>query len=274
MNRSFVLIDGFPQQKEHAVLSINDRGFLYGHGVFTTMRVQEGLVLHWESHKKRLINDCSLMAISPPSLKLEDCHRLIALNHAEKGLWKLKIIVTAGENDQNLAFGNSRKGTAFLFLDPYHLTKTSGWTLASQKLPRSPLLSRCKSLSYAENAWLLGVAKEKGADDLLICDEAGHVLETAIASIFWIVHQNLFFPSLDLPLLPGTTLSLLCHKIKQAGFHAQEAKAALSEVPPDAVWYASNALRGVVPILSIDGIQKPLNKALEKELQQLLGYRE
>jgi branched-subunit amino acid aminotransferase/4-amino-4-deoxychorismate lyase len=52
--------------EEQAVLSVFDRGFLYGDGLFETMRVVRGKPLHWTGHIERLQRGAEFLRIRMP----------------------------------------------------------------------------------------------------------------------------------------------------------------------------------------------------------------
>ena len=52
------------------LISANDRGLFYGDGVFRTMLVSEGKLLHWQRHYNKLQHDCSVLGIECPSMQI------------------------------------------------------------------------------------------------------------------------------------------------------------------------------------------------------------
>ncbi len=223
--------------------------------IFTTLRVQEGLPINWKAHQERLEDNCKQLNVIFPAISLEEICLFISLKQAQKGIWKLKISITADSYE--------------VTLEPFHDQDQAGWTLSTIKMARCPQLSKIKSVSNAENLSLLR-KKNTQTNDICICDEQGYVLETSIAALFWVVGKTLYYPSLKLPLLPSTSLKMLRLK---SGFKTEECINTISEIPFEAKWYAVNALRGVIPILAIDSIAKPVDRNLEAQLQECLGIK-
>ncbi len=76
------------------VLPINDRGLLYGDGVFETVAVRFGRPLHWDIHITRLQKGCQRLGIVPPAQGLLTREASICCGSADRAV--LKVIVTRG----------------------------------------------------------------------------------------------------------------------------------------------------------------------------------
>ncbi|MDP3515935.1 MAG: aminodeoxychorismate lyase [Pseudohongiella sp.] len=76
-------------------VSSQDRGFLYGDGLFETVRCRHGRLLFWQQHRQRLISGCARLAISFDASEL-DCLGSDLTPHAPSADCILKIIVTRG----------------------------------------------------------------------------------------------------------------------------------------------------------------------------------
>lgn len=247
----YAWINGVSVTAQDAHLSVYDRGFQYGHGVFTTLRVLNGRFLNWNLHLQRLKVNCHSLSIPYKEINKESVIAFLDAHQALTGSWKLKIILTASSN-------------VIFLLQEYVEEPHPMWKLKSYAVGRHPVLSKCKSLAYLENVWFLGEAKRNQVDNLLLTDEKGIVLETATSCVFWVVGNTLYTPDFDLPLLPSTALEGLLERIK--GYKVVFTRSKLDEIADDAVWFAANALRGVVPVLEIDGRSLRQDKALHEHL--------
>ena len=93
---NIVFLDGTFHFENEAFIPVNDRGFLFGDGVFTTIRVIEGQPECMEMHLERIQSHCRALNIVPPAIASNLIMELIKQNGAENGQWRLKIIVTGG----------------------------------------------------------------------------------------------------------------------------------------------------------------------------------
>jgi 4-amino-4-deoxychorismate lyase len=77
MRKNWVFLNGQFLLENQAYIPITDRGFLYGDGLFTTLRVQEGQIEFWDLHVERLRNQSQQMKIECPLLDVEWIKELI-----------------------------------------------------------------------------------------------------------------------------------------------------------------------------------------------------
>ena len=228
---NIVFIDGQFIDETKARVPVTNRGFLFGEGVFTTIRISDGVPEYLDRHLKRLTSHCIELGISYPSLQKETVHELIRLNHAEKGIWRLKVIVT---------------DSLLITIAPYKIQEHPVKLITYPK-PFSSPLAHLKTLSYLLRIHFKKYAEEHGVDDVLVKSPEGWILETAIANIFWEVDGEFFTPKKDLPLLQGVTLSALMEKL-----NIQEVLA--TEIPKSASVYTINSMQKVRPVIQIDEI--------------------
>lgn len=231
MAMNIVFIDGQFIDETKACVPVMNRGFLFGEGVFTTIRISDGAPEYLDRHFERLKSHCLELGISPPNLQKETILELIRLNHAEKGIWRLKVIIT-----DNL----------LITIAPYAIQECPVKLITYPK-PFSSPIAHLKTLSYLPRIHFKKYAEKQGFDDVLVKSPEGWILETAIANIFWEVDGEFFTPKRDLPLLQGVTLSVLMEK-----FNFQEVHAA--EIPRSASVYTINSMQKVRPVVQIDEI--------------------
>src|SRR5665213_1097209 len=126
---SFVFIDNKFVAEDEARVPVTDRGFLFGDGVFTSLRVNNGRVECYQAHLERLRKHCEILQIIPPKINTEDIVELFKLNKAHEGIWKFKIIVTGGEYDDGLALVLRPAGQLIMLLKPYDGTYQASYRL-------------------------------------------------------------------------------------------------------------------------------------------------
>src|ERR1700756_261441 len=91
---SIVYYNGQFLPEEAARIPCTDRGFLFGEGVFTTVRVQKGRAEWLTRHFERLKDHSRQLGIESPILDEKMVAQLIRENRAVDGIWRLKIVVT------------------------------------------------------------------------------------------------------------------------------------------------------------------------------------
>ncbi len=199
---------------EDANVSIYDRGFLFGDGVFTTAKVENGKIWNCKAHFKRLASQCKLLNIIPPKLSEDVLYELIEKNQAFNGLWKLKVIITGGVSSE-LTLSLRKFGTFLAMMEPYKQP------VGEAKICKYPFLieipnASIKSLSYLHRLMVKQYALDKGFDDAIVCSSEGWVLETAFSNLFWSEGGKVTTPQKTMPLLPGTYISSLPDCVEDA----------------------------------------------------------
>lgn len=229
---------------EHVQIPFNDRGFLFGDGIFTTIRVENGHPIALENHLKKLQAQARLLKIEFPLIDPAWVDQLIQHNEAQAGIWRLKIILTGG-GDEALHLKLNRRGQLIMTLKPYQGTHSQPVRLEDYPNPILSPLASLKTLSFLQRLQIKDYAIERGADDCLVRDAQGHILETAYANIFWIHGSGLYIPDPSLSYYFGVTLERVIAFVK----HLSLCYVKVKKIPPDAHPYLCNSMRGICPIV-------------------------
>lgn len=186
------------------VLTVEDRSFRFGDGIFDTILVVDGKLYDLPSHLTRLRNGLEHFRIAYDSSNLEQlCHDIVKKNNLQSGY--VRIIVSRGLNTEKaLGYkpGNPK---------PYAIVQTIEsaypafstirlWQSSYQLFYHIP----CKINSSMHYALALQEAVDNNCENALLTDANGNLCETASANIFWIKGNTLYTPSLELPMVPGT----------------------------------------------------------------------
>ncbi len=262
---SVAFLNGSFGRLEELAISLLDRGFLFGEGVFTTMRLKEGLVENISRHLSRLEEHCRALRIIPPLVEKEAIRELAARNQAEAGTWRLKAIVTRGAGE-NFGLRAKAQGAFALTLEHSRPVPKSPYRLGVYPFPVSRPTAHLKSLGYLDRQAIKQFAEERGCQEALTFGADGSILEGAFSNIFWIVGNTLFTPSFSLPLLKGTYLSSVIEGALKMGFQIAETKSRLEEMEPCAKIFVCNSMIGLKSVASIDSSEFGLDPELESSL--------
>lgn len=268
----YVYLNGEYILENEASISINDRGFLFGDGVFSTLKVDEGKIEFFKPHVKRLAASCRELNIEMPVLDKGLIEQLILLNNAQKSLWRLKIILTGGDSNE-LSLG-LRKGSLLITLKPEMAPKNEALKIIFFPQPLYELSSKIKTLAYFDRLRIKQYALDNGFDDALTIDQYGNLLETSFSNVFWINGTEIYFPDPSLPLLQGVTLTELISSLKDHGFVIRPEKNSFNNLPENAYFFTINAIQGILPIVCIEDRIFPLDLSLLHKLQQALKERQ
>lgn len=204
---SWVYLNGEIVSEAEAFVPIKDRGFLFGDGVFTTCRVDNGTVVHWNLHSERLFSQCASLNIDPPNIDIDLVNQLIEKNQAIEGTWRLKVLITGGSSSE-LGLPRRRFGTFLVTLELFQVPERPA-RVCLYPAPIDLPLAKMKTLSYLHRLMVKQYAIDQGVDDAIVCSAEGFVMESAFSNLFWMEGEDTVIPDLSLPLLPGTHLSSL-----------------------------------------------------------------
>jgi branched-subunit amino acid aminotransferase/4-amino-4-deoxychorismate lyase len=271
-------INGDFTKKEISVL---DQGFLYGFGLFETMRVYEGTVFSVEKHLDRLYAGAKALEWSlpwtPGELMIEIKRSVELLPCADL---YLRLTVSKG----NDIHGNTPPSFMIL-VRPYDVLPVDcyerGWSLVtvSTRKNSTSLLSRLKSLNYLDNILAKQEAKLKSADEGLFLNELGYVAEGTISNIFLSVKDTLITPSLSTGILNGITRQVVLDIAKNQGIVCEERYLTLDELVLAEEIFCTNSLLEIMPVTSLNahavGIGKsgPMTEILSRQYSLLVGRK-
>ncbi|MFH0811426.1 MAG: aminotransferase class IV [Pseudomonadota bacterium] len=191
-------------------ISVFDRGFLFGDGIFTTIRVENSVPLFLSHHIKRLRSSCHFFGIE---LVDPDFQGIIAQLLKRNGLRnaRVKIIINRGVDFNNLIYNYQAKSpTVAVIMYPLDPSPSHPIKLCiSKELRGNEVIYHHKTTSYLQNLYYKTIARERGFDDCIILNWEKLVCETSTANLFVIVDQKIITPPQELPLLNGIMRQLL-----------------------------------------------------------------
>ena len=170
-------------------VSLDDRGLLYGDGVFRTMRLQEGQVQHWPRHYRKLHQDCDVLDIACPQAVLLQDELQHLSRHQPDGI--AKIIITRGVQ-QNRGYTPSPNPvpTRILILFPapdipsHFATQGIRLRLCDLRLSQQPRLAGIKHLNRLENVLAAAEWNDPQIAEGLLLDTAGNVIGGTRSNLF------------------------------------------------------------------------------------------
>ena len=234
-----------------AVVSVADRGFTSGDGVFETLKVVNGAPFAVTRHLARLQTSAEIVGIPMPeeALVRTALNQTVDANVDRLGpLGRARITLTAGVGTA----GFTRSGTTptlVITVDPQpaHPAAARVVTVPWPHNERA-LLVGAKATSYAENLAILERVRAAGADEALLQDTQGRLCEGTTCNVIVALGGRLITPSLATGCLGGVTRSL----ILEWGLAVEEdiAMAALSEATEVLL---SSSTRNMVPVTMLDG---------------------
>ena len=274
-------IDGKMVDFKDAKVSIFNRGFLYGDGLFESMRSYNGKIFKPEEHLARLYRSLGAIDIKIPYLKEEitgALYRLLRANGLRDAY--IRINVTRGEGRLAIGSRGIFKPTVIIFakpLTPYpkgmYEKGINAKVVCIRTNELSPI-SRIKSLSFLNNILARQEAMRKGFDEAILMNTRGHVAEAATSSVFLVRGDRLITPSLASGILPGVTRRVVLRLAGEAGLKAGEASISYKELTGADEVFLTNSLFEVMPVVKVDGRKIGRGTVGAKTALLAAGYKE
>ncbi|MDH7479033.1 MAG: aminotransferase class IV [Syntrophomonadaceae bacterium] len=266
-------------------LKINDRGLLYGDGLFETIRVYQGRPFSRRQHCARLADGCKALKITYPEPEIEiGTAAVLKENRLVEG--SLKIIITRGESSKGLLDSQILKPSVVITAKagtPYSaLLYKRGFRAVTVSFPRNHLspLARLKSLNYLENILGRREASAAGADEGVFLNLLGEVTEGTASNIFFVFNESIVTPPQESGLLPGITRATVISLARQLGIPCIEKTVLPSDFKRAEEIFLTSSLLEIMPLVILDGhpvskgqpgpITEILRKAYRKHVQQNL----
>lgn len=253
-----VYLNGSIVPKGEAKVSPFDYGFLYGFGLFETMRAYGGHLFRLSQHVKRLKRSAEILGLAEP-LGRYDLERacLETLRANTLGDARLRLTVTAGEGAPRPDLSTCSAPTVLVSAQAYvpllAEVYSRGYRATVSSLHRnsqSPL-SRLKVSSYMENLLARREALLAGTEEALFLNENGFLAEGSLSNIFLVVRDGLITPSLGSAALPGITREAVLELASSLGIEAQERPIALEELLQADEAFLTNSLMEVMPLVEV-----------------------
>lgn len=268
--------DGALHETSVAPVDLTDRGLTLGDGIFDTSLARNGRVFLRQAHLARLFASAELLAIPyDPSVAAQ------ALDALAGGIGNgvIRLTLTRGGGARGLTLPHHPK--PFLFGSASLLPANAAFprlTLVSSTIRRNETspASRLKVLPYLDAILGLQEANEKGADDVLFENMAGHVACLSAANIFALFGLTLVTPPLGDGVLPGTIRAFVLDYAKSLGLTAQERSLKRAELLRADAIFATNSVKLVAPCQKLDGASfssadHPTVKDLQSKISEAIA---
>jgi D-alanine transaminase len=256
-----VYLNGEMTPISQAKVSVMDRGFIYGDGIYEAVPVYKGKPFRTEQHLTRLFRGLSKISIDNPYTKEEWTaliHKMIESHGPHDQL--IYMQVTRGPAKRDHAFPAGVKPTIFAMAMPISFpdekTRTQGIDVVSAKDERW-LHCDIKSISLLGNVLARQIAVDAGAQETILFRD-GSLTEGAAANV-WVVRDGKLLGSpKDNLVLEGIRYGLMDSLCQEAGVALELRRISEEEVRTADELILSSATKEVIPITKLDG--KPVGK--------------
>ncbi len=250
---SIVYLNGQYLPIEKANISVLDRGFTFGDGVYEVIPVYHGHIFRLEKHIERLNNSLDEVYIDKPynlAQWQEILRELIEQNPAEDH--SLYIQVTRGVSEREHAIDMAEKPTVFAMSRPLLKKDRSAGISAIVEEDIRWKYCHIKAITLLPSVILRHKARQTGAAEALLVKD-GFVTEGAASNVFIVKDGVVKTPPKDGSLLPGITRDLLVELLLKSDIACEEVAITEKELrQADEIWITSSTWE-IVPVVKLDG---------------------
>ena len=256
-----------------AVVAATDEGFARGRAAFETLRAYRGRPFRLDEHLRRLAGSAERLGLPAPDGDVLRALVTEALAASPQGDAGVRLYWTPG------APGAVPSAIVLVSAIPDWIepARARGQRLVSLTFPGRSLpwlLPGTKSVSYATHVAAEAEAKRRGADDALLVDLDGTVLEGAVTNVWWRERDVLVTPALELGILAGETRAALLGLAGEAGYGVETGAFPLERLLDADEVFTSSSVREVMPVVEVDGrafAGREAADVLQRALRELAG---
>lgn len=273
----FLLHNGEMSETSEPLVSPGQVGFMNGWGVFSTLRVADGVLFAFDRHYDRMERDAARLRV-PFECSREELEKsllsLVDANTVSQGTLRVAIVRNRGglfEGPQIRRDTDLVAFTADLASWPEAVKLTYGprgrfaaWPFAGTKLT-----------SWAHNLTWYEEAHERGFDEIILFNEDDEVSECTSANIFVINGAQVCTPPVESSgCLSGVTRAILLEELKIPGISISERELTASDLEDADQVFITSTTRDLLPVLEIDHERLAQKTEIMRELQlAFAGYR-
>lgn len=256
-----VYINGRLVPEQQAVVSVFDRGFMLGDGVFETMRAYCGRAFMLDEHLARLQASAAGIGLTLPlspgelGMAVQDTIKANLLDDAY-----VRISVSRGEGPQGLDVSLCTKPTLVIvarelaqYPEERYRRGLALITARTRRTPAESLDPSIKSLNFLNNIQARREVSVAGADEALMLNTRGEVAECTVSNVFFARGGVLHTPSLKCGILEGVTRSVVMRLARQMGIEAREGRYMPDDLASADEIFITNSTMEVMPVCSLDG---------------------
>lgn len=274
--------------EEHAKVSIFDHGFLYGDGIFETIRAYNGIPFMLREHIDRLKKSAELISLNLPYNNkqiIEIVNSTLSENKLSEAY--IRLTLTRGIGPIGLDIDLCKSPT-FLVITrqftpyPEDLYKNGMKVIVSsirRNIPEA-VNPAIKSLNFLNNILAKRDAKHVGAQEALMFNNRGHLAEGTISNLFFCDQPNgdpqntiIYTPSLGCGILEGITRNLVIKLARDNGIEVREGQYFIESLYQASEVFLTNTSMEVMPVNSVDLVKFKVGEITRFLIKEYCEYR-
>ncbi|MFT8737143.1 MAG: aminotransferase class IV [Zymomonas mobilis] len=269
-----VWLNGALAHNATAEFNLNDKGLLLGYGIFDTALVINEKVAYRPAHLEKLAASCAALSLPVDPTRFSDIMDE-AVRDLDLGV--LRITVTGGVGPRGMAFSPEAQPNIIVSAAPLAPTvfcPEIRLTLTPVRRNETSFTARIKTLNYLDAIMAVTEAHNKGFEDALFLNMAGHVACGSTGNIFMVRDGGLITPPISDGILAGVMRANVIRLAKARNIPVEERSISYSELLEADDVFLTNSLRVVSQVTQIGDVMIPRRSSALIALLESLVFEE
>lgn len=259
-------------------ISATDYGFLYGYGLFETVRAYQGKPYLLIEHLARLKHGADALGIRVDiALMAQAVTSVIVANSITEG--RIRVTVSPGEGSLRPDIGSCVEPTLLVlatgYVPPPEDVYRRGYHIVTSDIvrnSRSPM-NRYKSADYLDCIYALQAARKAGYDEALMLNDQGKLAECATGNLFLVKRGKLLMPDENSGILPGITRQQVILIAAELGITVRKGGVSTGTLHAADEAFLTNSLMEIMPLTAVDGKEVGAGKQGEVTARLHAAYK-
>jgi len=282
----YIYLNGKILPAKEAFISVFDHGFLYGDGIYETMRVYDGVIFKLDEHLRRLLRSASLIGLTVPleidAIKNALYETLIA--NALRNAY-IRLTISRGAGSIGLDPDLCTEPTFVIFVQElreypkaFYKNGISLIIAETRRNLKEAINPKIKSLNFLNNILAKIEAKKAGAYEAIMLNAKGKLTEGTVCNIFFYKNNILCTPSPDCGILDGITRGMVIEIAGREDIKVKEGMFTQKDIYSADEVFVTNTTMEVMPVSKIDDreyavgdITKLLHKLYRQEVNAYIA---
>ena len=260
--RGAVYVNGKIAPADQAVVPVYDHGFVYGEGVYETLRTYNRVPFLYDRHMRRLRQSAERLLLDVP---FDDAAMLRWIDQTIEQAGELneayiRILLTRGIGDLNYDPKSTPKPTTVIIVKPFEAPAARVFNdgirislvdmLRNHPQSVNPII---KSNNLLNNALAMQAAYRSGAEEALMCNYRGELTGCSQANFFLVRGGVVLTPKSEAGLLEGVTRAFVFEIGREIGIEAREETLYPKDLETADEMFITSTTRELSPVVNVDG---------------------
>ena len=257
-----VYVNGKISDAATATVPVFDHGFLYGEGIYETLRTYRRRPFLFERHMRRLRQSAGLMALEVPysdeELRARMDETVAAHKELKGGEAYIRVLLTRGVGELTYNPAATPTPSLVIIVKPFPVpperTFAEGIRLALVSVRRNhpqALNPMIKSNNLINNALAMQEALRQGAEEALMQNQAGELVECSQSNFFVVRDGEVLTAPLSAGLLPGITREFVLELADELGIPGRESHLTPADLEQVDEAFITGTTREITPVIAV-----------------------